>query len=93
MQSDAEFLEGLFDRLVNIHKENANRAYMRRLRGFIDQLVASETVTIPKCSYDALVKRDEMLAALEAGGVDNWDWYSDSLKDFWKKYGEDEDDA
>lgn len=23
------------------------------------------------------------LAALEAGGVDNWDWYDESLKEYW----------
>lgn len=25
------------------------------------------------------------LSALEAGGVDNWEWYSESLKDFYKE--------
>lgn len=28
-----------------------------------------------------LLHRDRMLSALEAGGVDNWDWYSDSIND------------
>lgn len=38
-------------------------------------------VVIPTKEYEAL-KRDSMiLAALEAGGVDNWEWYSESLKD------------
>lgn len=32
--------------------------------------------------YDYLLKRDETLSALEAGGVDNWEWYDESLKDF-----------
>jgi hypothetical protein len=26
------------------------------------------------------------LQCLEAGGVDNWEWYSDSLRPFFKKY-------
>ena len=40
-----------------------------------------ESVTISKAEYEAL-KRDSMiLAALEAGGVDNWEWYSESLRD------------
>jgi hypothetical protein len=30
------------------------------------------------------------LQALEAGGVDNWEWYSESLKE-WRKEGELED--
>ena len=29
--------------------------------------------------YNKLEKRDEILSALEAGGVDNWDWYGESL--------------
>lgn len=28
-----------------------------------------------------LLRRDKILTALESGGVDNWEWYSDSLKD------------
>lgn len=32
------------------------------------------------------LRRDSAkLAALEAGGVDNWEWYSDSLVDFHKE--------
>lgn len=31
--------------------------------------------------YDALLKRDAILAALEAGGVDNWVGYDESLKE------------
>ena len=29
-----------------------------------------------------LEKAEKKLQALEAGGVDNWEWYSESLKDF-----------
>lgn len=47
------------------------------------------TVTIPKSKYDDLVRSAEMLAALEAGGVDNWEWYSESLAGF---FDDDEDD-
>jgi hypothetical protein len=30
--------------------------------------------------------RDFELQCLEAGGVDNWDWYSESLKEYCKRY-------
>lgn len=30
--------------------------------------------------YQNLVDRDKKLTALEAGGVDNWEWYEESLK-------------
>ena len=33
--------------------------------------------------YKGLVRDQRMLSALEAGGVDNWEWYSESLQDFW----------
>ncbi len=41
----------------------------------------SDDVTLTRESYEHLVKRDEILSALEYGGVDNWDWYYVSLKD------------
>lgn len=41
----------------------------------------NEMVTITKKEYDELFKAAQTLAALEAGGVDNWEWYYDSLKD------------
>lgn len=40
-----------------------------------------ETVCIPKEEYERLLKRDEKLYYLEAGGVDNWDWYGDCFPD------------
>lgn len=36
-----------------------------------------------------LENRDAILCALEAGGVDNWEWYEESLKDF---FGEEEEE-
>ncbi len=43
-------------------------------------------VVIPLEKYNEMVKRIEELEALEAGGVDNWEWYWDSLVDWRKKY-------
>jgi hypothetical protein len=39
---------------------------------------------ITKEEYESLVKRDRMLSALEAGGVDNWSWYGESLREYFK---------
>lgn len=47
-----------------------------------------EMVTITKKQYDRLLKRDFKLECLEAGGVDNWEWYSESLEDYIEKYGD-----
>lgn len=48
-----------------------------------------ETVTITLSEYNSLKRDSEMLDALEAGGVDNWEWYGESLSDF---FAEEEDD-
>lgn len=38
------------------------------------------TVTIPAMEYETLKERSRCLAALEAGGVDNWEGYEPSLE-------------
>lgn len=40
-----------------------------------------ETVTISKKEYDSLLDDRKWRIALESGGVDNWEWYSESLKE------------
>lgn len=48
-----------------------------------------ETVTISKKEYDSLLDDAKWRMALEAGGVDNWEWYHDSLSE--AGYYDDED--
>jgi hypothetical protein len=43
--------------------------------------MSEETVTISKKEYLSLLDDSNWRCALEAGGVDNWDYYHDSLKD------------
>jgi hypothetical protein len=38
------------------------------------------TVTITKKEYESLLEDSKILQALYAGGVDNWEWYSESLE-------------
>ena len=47
-------------------------------------------IEITQSEYEYLVDRDNKLTALENGGVDNWEWYGDSLEEYWKanKLGE-----
>ena len=42
--------------------------------------------TITKEEYDRLMKDSSDLAKLHAGGVDNWEWYDESL------YGDEEEE-
>lgn len=40
-------------------------------------------VKISATEYAKMQRSIAKLAALEAGGVDNWDWYDESLKDWY----------
>jgi len=42
-------------------------------------MIMDGDVTISKDEYVRLLLRETELDMLEGGGVDNWDWYSDSL--------------
>lgn len=37
-------------------------------------------VTISKKEYEELLEDSKVLTALYAGGVDNWEWYSESIE-------------
>lgn len=50
------------------------------------------TVTISKQEYDNLVRDSRLLEALHAGGVDNWDWYWDSIHDNFPEYFENDEE-
>lgn len=39
--------------------------------------------TISKREYEELMDRNRKLSALEAGGVDNWEWYGESLSQYY----------
>lgn len=42
-------------------------------------------VTIPEADLKKLLRAEAKLLYLEAGGVDNWDWYGDSLDEFFER--------
>jgi len=47
-------------------------------------IVVDSEVKIEYSEYEKLLKRDEKLTALENGGVDNWEWYGESLKNYFE---------
>lgn len=54
----------------------------------------AEFITIKKTEYESLKRTQFQMQCLESGGVDNWEWYSESLQPFYKKfYPEDYEDA
>ena len=40
------------------------------------------TIQITEKEYEILIDSQMKLQALENGGVDNWEWYSDSLEEY-----------
>ena len=47
-------------------------------------------VTISNAELRRLQRSRDKLNALEAGGVDNWEWYDESLKEYRKELAEEE---
>lgn len=41
---------------------------------------------------EELEDRDKKLSALEQGGVDNWEWYEESLQDYYFEEEEEEEE-
>ena len=52
-------------------------------------LTAEDMKVISHVEYNDLVERSETLRALEQGGVDNWSFYGQALKDY---FGDDDND-
>jgi tRNA A37 N6-isopentenylltransferase MiaA len=50
----------------------------------------SELTKITEKRLKELERAEAKLYALEAGGVDNWEWYSESLKE-WRKENQEEE--
>lgn len=48
---------------------------------YASTLYYTPTISIPLSEYEYLRSRDIILAKLEAGGVDNWEWYSECFRD------------
>lgn len=57
--------------------------------GILDEVETFESggevkVVVPAEHYKKLLKASHKLNALENGGVGNWDWYDESLKEFYE---------
>jgi len=52
-------------------------------------IMEEEMVTISKKKYESLLEDSRVLDALHAGGVDNWEWYSESIQEHYPEYFDD----
>lgn len=84
-----ELSEKLYDDLYSsirnevIGQVKDTTAQLCNLIGGNSVKVKGSNKTISKEEYEDLLDRDRKLSALEAGGVDNWKWYSDSLAQYY----------
>ena len=51
-----------------------------------------EVIEIPKDKLETYINGYLQLMALEQGGVDNWSWCGDSIRDFLDRHGADDFD-
>lgn len=76
--------DGSYERLAAARQEVDESISQKTLDG-MDEAVANMTVlpdmiTITRKKYDSLMADRKLLRALEAGGVDNWEWYGEATR-------------
>lgn len=81
--------ENLYDDLYRSIKEEVTGQVKETIAQLCD-LIGGNSVkvegsdrTISKKEYEELLDRNRKLSALEAGGVDNWEWYGESLSQYY----------
>lgn len=62
---------------------------LKKLINFIRRLPEGHPV---RDELENLYDRDNKLYHLECGGVDNWEWYGESLKDYFEEEEDEEED-
>jgi len=82
------------DKLYNVLYSNIQNQVKSKINSSVSELINAITGnnikvkntknTISKEEYDELIHRDEILTALENGGVDNWEWYGESLNNYFE---------
>lgn len=81
--------ENLYDDLYNSIREEVvgqvkeTTAQLCNLIGGNSIKIDGSNRIISKKEYDELLDRNRKLCALEAGGVDNWEWYGESLSQYY----------
>lgn len=86
-----ELSEKLYDDLYNsirnevIGQVKDATAQLCNIIGNNSVTVKRVNKTISKEEYEDLLDRDRKLSALEAGGVDKWKWYEESLSQYYNK--------
>jgi hypothetical protein len=68
------------DNMLKTSRNGINKLQEKHNKIIIEIGCGNQKITMHE--YQELLKRDKKLTALERGGVDNWEWYEESLKEF-----------
>jgi hypothetical protein len=88
-------IQRLYDDLSYDIKYELNKNITKIVNNLVNNIIGDNIKiknidkTITKEEYDELVDRDRKLTALECGGVDNWEWYGESLSQYYDEKEED----
>lgn len=81
---DTAILQEYLDKLQEEH--DAKMAELSAIEDVINNSVITKEIAVDAEKLQYLTKRDFKLQCLENGGVDNWEWYGESLVDYRKRY-------
>lgn len=84
LEKEIEFLEAKKEELLKA-KEVYETSFSKIQSKYQSMIVeidkySSRNMQITRKEYDSLLASEKKLDALESGGVDNWQWYDESLK-------------
>lgn len=60
----------------------------RALYAQVPEEVADSVTEIAMAVIEEAEKNQCYIECLHSGGVDNWEWYGDSLEEYWNKYND-----
>lgn len=79
IQNQKDFL--IYHAATHTRRRELKRYFELWLDYLLEFTMTEETVTISKKEYESLLNDRKWRLALESGGVDNWEWYSESLSE------------
>ena len=99
LSKNPDRLKDLRNEIISTTSDSLYRDLYRRIRDDIQNQINNVLNAISGCGiriqgsshtisqeeYEELLERDRVLSALEAGGVDNWEWYDDSLQSIYEE--------
>ena len=75
--------------IIRIYKEQGEHAVYKEFQSALHRIVESEGFkVVDSDEYEELLDDSLFLNCLQNNGVDNWDWYSEAVKEYQQIKGE-----